>query len=378
MLFFCLFVVVTIIVPSKLTLLPIRYATIDLLYQHGYIVSDITYQIGLGMSVSNLELCIYACYNNDFCRTAVFDSQLLVCSLFEECSDRGQIISNISTTLISFVLCNGEPDNMAFIHPLTTPVPLPTVMSNLQWIKDIAVASWYPFFVNDQFYVPLSNVINVYETDTYTLVQSVQIPVTSGIYFVRGDSQGTFIYSQNGDSNIYIYSLSLNIVTQVNSSRTNFKLCYSTSFIVITSVSSTVDVYLRSITNNSATFLYRIGGWNSSDNCAIINDQQLIIALWGGGLQTTILNKINHNSTVVTLPLSTSYLPTGAMVTMDTAGRLYTAAGSNRDVSTVFLSNGTLIGIHNGTSDSVGKANKHKFIFVSTNGNTLSVFEYTP
>jgi len=151
------------------------------------------------------------------------------------------------------------------------------------------------------------------------------------------------------------------------------------SFIVIASRTSTVDVYLRSITNNSATFLYTIGGWNYFDNCVIINDQQLIGTIYSGGLQTTILSKIRYNSTIVTLPLNTSYLPTGAMVTMDPADRLYTASASQWNVSTVFSSNGTIIGVHNGTLDCVGKASKYKFIFVYTNGSKLlSFYEYTP
>lgn len=297
--------------------------------------------------------------------------------MFEESSTRGQILPNAQTTLISLLVCDGEPTSMAFVQPLRTPIPVGTAMTNLKWVKDLTLsASWRPFFVNDHIYVPLQYVINVYETDTYTLIRTITLPISSGIYLIRGDSQGTFIYFENGNSTLFMYSSLTNIVNSVTSLWVNFIFCYSTSFIVVTAWPWNVaDVYLRSTTNNSATFIYRINNWNQLVHCVIINDQQLIGAILSGGMQTTIMSKTNYNSTITTVPMNTTYLPTGAMISMDAAGRIYAASNN---VSTIFLPDGALIGVHGGTLDCAGKTSKYKFIFMSTDGNKVSIFEYAP
>ena len=380
MLFLELSVIFIVIPPVISFLVPTRHVHIDLLAEHNYLVSHIGNKIGLSINLSDLQSCIYTCHNHDFCRTAVFDSQLLRCSLFEECSTRGQTQPSLHCTVISFLVCNGEPENMAFIQSLMTPISVDTVMSNLKWVKDLTLPQcYYSFFVNEYIYVPVNNVINVYETDTYTLVRTINIPSTSGIFFIRGDSQGTFIYFQNGDSNLYIYSLSTNIVTSTSSFWTNFVFCYSTSFIVVTAWPWNVaDVYLRTSGNNSATYIYRIDNWNQLIHCAIINDRQLIGATLSGGLQTTILNKTIYNSTIFTIPLNTTYLPTGAMVSLDAAGRLYSAPTSSQNASTVFLPDGRLIGLRRGISGTVGVGSKYKFMFMTTDGYKISIFEYIP
>ncbi len=380
MLFPYLSVIFVFIPPIELALQPIRHLHIDLRMQHTYLVSHITHKIGLGVSSPDLRSCIDICFNHDFCRTAVYDSQLWVCSLFEECSTQGQIVPHAQTILISFLVCAGEPINMAFVQPLMTPVSAATVMANLKWITNLpSSASWRPFFVNEHIYVPLSRGINVYETDTYTRIRTIRLSAPAGINFVRADSQGTFIYYQKNDSNLYIYSLLTNITTPVGSSYVDAIFCYSASFIVVTAWPSNVaDVYLRSTMTNSATFIYRINNGNQLSHCVIINDQQLIGATISGGMQTTILNKTNYNSTISTIPLNTTYLLTGAIVNIDAAGRIYAAPTWSYNVSTVFLPDGRLIGVHGGTHDCTGKTSKYKFIFMSTDGSRVSIFEYTP
>ena len=332
---------------------PIRHVHIDVEKQSTYIVNYPTHQIGLGVSVSNLLQCIYLCQNHDYCRTAVFDGQAMICLLFEECSSFGDIVSSAASTVISFQLCENEPESVAFSPPLTASISMSAMMSNLTWIESLpASASWHPFFVVDQLYVPLQTAIDVYELEFYQRVQTIQIPLTTVLLFLRADSQGTFIYNQPWDPNIYIYSSRRNTLATITSALTNFFICYSTSFIVITSGPLGVaDVYLRIPVNNSAAFLYRISGWNWITSCVIIKDQQLIGSLAPGGLQTTMLSKTTFNSTLMTLPLNASYLPTGAAINIDAAGRLYTAPTWSQQMSRVYLPDGRLIGINANTHD---------------------------
>ena len=137
-------------------------------------------------------------------------------------------------------------------------------------------------------------------------------------------------------------------------------------------------VYLRTSANNSATFIYRINGWDTINHCVIINDEQIITTVNTGGLQTTMLSKTIYNSTIQTLSLNTTYLPTGAALNTDAAGRLYTAPDSSWQTSIAFSTDGKLLGIHGGTQDCAGKSSKYKFILLTTDGNQVSVYEYKP
>ena len=198
--------------------LPIRFAQIKIYRQNSYIVSHISNKIGFGVYAEDLYSCIYSCQSNDFCRTAAFDSQSFICHRYEECSTQGQMASDPYQTVISFLVCKGEPDNVGFSSPLTESVPMQTVMSNAVWIQNLTPVSnsWWPFFVNDEIYVPLDNVIQIYETNTYSFVRSIMIPVTSPIYYLRGDSQGILMYTQQYDSKFCIYSLITNQLTTID------------------------------------------------------------------------------------------------------------------------------------------------------------------
>jgi hypothetical protein len=67
-----------------------------------------------------------------------------------------------------------------------------------------------------------------------------------------------------------------------------------------------------------------------------MNDQQLIGATLSGGMQMTILDKTSYNSTIITIPLNTTYLPTGSIVSADAAERLYMAPSASKNASAIF------------------------------------------
>ena len=376
-----MFVAALSIVAASTAAVPIREALVDILEQHTYVAFHTAHQIGLGLDSSDLVACIYACHNHEFCRTAVFDPALHTCILFEECSNMGRVLPESQKTLVSFQVCPDGPEYINLNAPAPRSIPMDTVLSNLAWIKELTPASdsWIPFFVNDEIYVPRQNTINVYETENYRLARTILIPVTSMINYLRGDSQGVFIYNQVNDTNIYIYSLKENLLTVVPSSLMNTPLCYSASFIVITSRAlNVVDVYRRSVGNNSAAFMYRANSWLNLAHCVILNDQQLIVGTVAGGLQTMSLSTTGNSSSFATIPMATSYLPTSAMINIDAAGRLYTSPIWSAFNSTVFLPDGRLIGTHSNTHDCAGKASKYKFIFIASVGSRVYAFEYQP
>ena len=113
------------------TAVSIRHSQILISHDSTYVVNHPTHQMGHGVSSDSLLQCVYLCQNDDYCRTAVFGASAMRCLLFEECSSFGDIISHPTRTVISFQLCDDEPERMAFSAPLTASVPVLTVMSNL-------------------------------------------------------------------------------------------------------------------------------------------------------------------------------------------------------------------------------------------------------
>ena len=124
MLLLSLFVVLASIMNFSGAALPIRHVHIDLHEQSTFIINHPSHQIGLGDDSSNLLQCIYLCQNHDHCRTAVFDQQVMICLLFEECSTMGDSVLHGTRTLISFQLYDDKPVSMAFSPPLKVPIPV--------------------------------------------------------------------------------------------------------------------------------------------------------------------------------------------------------------------------------------------------------------
>ncbi len=109
---------------------------------------------------------IYLCQNEDYCQTTVFNELTLQCTLFEECSTVGRIVTQIGSMLISFLLCDREPKYLTFSPPLktvllATPLPNITVLS-ISTTYDIVMMGNYLYMSRDY-----SNYFKIYDTDTY-------------------------------------------------------------------------------------------------------------------------------------------------------------------------------------------------------------------
>ncbi len=62
---------------------------------HRYIPAHLQNQLNLGENTNDLFLCMCLCQNHNYCQTAVFDQLKMHCTLFEECSTVGRIVSQI-------------------------------------------------------------------------------------------------------------------------------------------------------------------------------------------------------------------------------------------------------------------------------------------
>jgi hypothetical protein len=203
--FYILFLFISI---NDSRLFPIRFSHIDLLSDHSYIPAHLQNQLNLGESTNNLLTCIYLCQNDDYCRTAVFNELNMQCTLFEECSTVGQIVSQIQSTLISFLVCDGEPEYLAFSPPVK-PVLLDTVLSNMINTTVLPIHTTYDIvMMGNYLYMPRSyfNYFQIYDTDTYTALDDFVFPLSINGTYYRLDRTGTFCFLNSDSSTFTLYS----------------------------------------------------------------------------------------------------------------------------------------------------------------------------
>jgi hypothetical protein len=150
------------------SLTPILHSHIDLLSDHSYLPARLQNQLNLGENTDDLLTCIYLCQDEDYCRTAVFYELTRERTLFEECSTVGRIVSQIQSMLISFLVCDGEPEYLAFNPPLKS-VLLATILSNMTNTTVLPISTTYNIvMMGNYLYMPQdnSNHFKIYNTDT--------------------------------------------------------------------------------------------------------------------------------------------------------------------------------------------------------------------
>ena len=363
--------------------IPIRHAHIDLLPDHSYLPAHLQNQLNLGVKTSDLMTCIYLCQNEDYCRTAVFNQSALQCTLSEECSTLGRIVSQIGSTLISFLVCDGEPQYLAFSPPLK-PVLLATVLSNMTNITVIPSSTTYDIvMMGNYLYMPQDNTnrFKIYDRDTYTPLNDFIFPSFVNGTFYRLDRTGTFCYLNGNRSAFSLYSSLTGEIQTTNTIRNASRICFSTSFVVvINSNFYYVDVYLRATNNLSAMFAYSILLMPSQTSapCVILNDQLLILISNVGGsgrIQSIILN-LTTPSNVQALTAPTSVPVIGrSTVNIDAAGRIYTQTNGSYAL-VVYSTSGQMLGRLPGIAwlEVAGKASKYKYQILMG----ATVFEYQP
>jgi hypothetical protein len=354
---------------------------VDLLTDHIYIPAHFQNQLNLGQNTNNLLTCIYLCQNHEYCRTAVFDELNLFCTLFEECSTVGRIVSQIQSTVLSFLVCDGEPDYLAFSPPIA-PVLMQTVLSNMINTPVLPISSTYDIVtIGNHLYLPAdnSNHVKMYDTDTYTALDDFIFPESINGTYYHLDRTGTFCYLNFNGSAFSLYSSITGISTSVNTYAKAIRICFSTSFVVtIRSNYFGVDVYLRTTNNFAAGYAYSIILTASVAPCVILNDQLLILisTFLGNGLIQTINLNLTGHSPITTLPMPTWAPVIGrATVNIDAAGRIYVQT-NNSYALVVYTTSEQMLGRLPGKNwlEVAGKASKYKFRILT--GNTI--FEYDP
>jgi hypothetical protein len=201
--------------------------------------------------------------------------------------------------LISFLVCDGEPEYLAFNPPLKS-VLLATILLNMTNTTVSPISTTYNIVIMGNYlYMPQdnSNHFKIYNTDTYIPLDDFIFPSFINSTYYRLDRTGIFCYLNPNKTAFTLYWSLTGEIQTINTNRNESRIYFSTSFVVtIDSSYNHVDVYLRAANNLSASFAYSIllTVNQISAPCVILNDQLLILISNSGGngrIQSIILNR---------------------------------------------------------------------------------------
>jgi hypothetical protein len=141
---------------------PIRHAKVKIIPNSYYIPAYYKHFIYNISNTGSLSKCMYMCQNHDYCRTAVYTSQTLVCSLYEEYSFVGQVV--VSTlgdqSVISFSFCLSddinEPMDICFGTPLRSSMPIQNLIQQFH-------------LTGPSYIIPATAVVSTWSTQYLTL-----------------------------------------------------------------------------------------------------------------------------------------------------------------------------------------------------------------
>lgn len=116
---------------------PMQRAKVKIISNSFYIPAYYKHFITNISNIHSVSRCMYACQNDEYCRAAQYDSQASICSLYEEYSFVGSVLSSNGTgqTVISFSHCSNdsvrEPMYVCFGSPLAAPITIENVIRQL-------------------------------------------------------------------------------------------------------------------------------------------------------------------------------------------------------------------------------------------------------
>jgi hypothetical protein len=235
--------------------------------------------------------------------------------------------------------------------------------------------------MGNHLYLPrsYSSRVQIYDTDTYTLLDDFEFPLSTNGTYYRLDGTGTYCYLNPSGSNFTLYSSLTGLSRSVDTYSNALRICFSTSFVVTIRIGYLgVDVYLRTANNFSASYAYSIVLSASVAPCIILNDQVLILIstfLGNGKIQSTNLNRTGHTPMVTLATPGWAPVIGRSTVNIDAAGRIYVQTNDSYAL-VVYTASGQLLGRLPGENwlEVAGKASKYKYRILT--GNTI--FEYEP
>ena len=366
-------IIFSLIPPTILTLNDIRMADVEIYHDSKYIPGYHLHTIGT-FSTNTLSDCIYLCQNNDYCRTATyFDSNTgSMCSLFEENSFVGQIISTTSTTstIISFNLCPdgfAEPAHICFGLPTTTqpPVTVQYAMDHLRLVQQWPIRIYYPIILNNLLFVPsfTAGNVQIFQWPSLEFISNLTFPLP--IYSFDMNLFGSFLLTSSSTYAMYFYSTYQNWTSSTN---IFYPAILSDNYIVALS-NGDATIYVRNSTTGRQIFNITIPG--TSNWWGRIINQQMYITSTNG------LRRIDLSQGGLVPPVVLVSNFSCKEMFLDASGRLYIEQfDATKNNSFIYDLNGALLASYTKGTKLIAKASKYTFYLLNNFANPLLFYQY--
>jgi hypothetical protein len=370
---------------------PMRKAKVTIIPNSIYIPAVYKNFISKIYLIQSLSKCIYACQNNDYCRTATYSGQLRECSLYEEYSTVGQIIPSMvyDQSVLSFSFCPSdpvnEPFNVCFGTPSLQPIAIANLMAQLPLTPPIGMipatgqaATWSSRFLT---LAPMWawNAFAMHNENDGSYSETDKIYPVSSITIIDMDHDDYSYYAQiSSSSTLYITSTAFNKTIRPTPLRT---VCMSDKYVVavpISAANKTLYVYWKS--NGSEAF--RLAAPTSGAvSCLIVKQILFIVGVSPSpAIQSIPLNSSSMQNYTTIVPLSQCPTPARPLK-IDASGRLFVPCrnGSSKSIL-IFTTQGTILGklfnnIYGLTQMGI-KTTKYRFSLAACNASVTSIFEF--
>ena len=372
-------------------LYPMRQAKVQIIPNSYYVPAHYKHLISNILNVVSTKKCMYACQNHDYCRTAVYNGQTSVCSLYEEYSFVGQVLPSVlvDRSVIRFSFCpdnTDEPTYVCFATSLKTSKPIGQVIKqtftngSLVTIGATAGTSlwstkWFtlaPMWAFDRQVMHDTN--NDYVEVGYT-TSVAGISIAS----LDGDDPNYYVLTDVGARSLFIASNSFNKTIHPTNLRT---VCLSDKFVIALPFSvpnRTVYVYWRS--NGSKAF-FLPAPTNGVVGCIVVNEYLYLIGTSPDPpIQSVALSASSTSISNYSVIVSTADCPqVSKPIKIDSSGRLFVPCrNASNWYMLVFTSNGTILArIYNSffNNTQLGiKATKYRYSLAASVGPVTLIYD---
>ena len=372
-------------------LYPTRFAKVQIIPNSYYVPAHYKHLISTILHVMSTKKCMYTCQNHDYCRTAVYNGQTAVCSLYEEYSFVGQVRPSlvVDQSVIRFSFCPGnvdEPTSVCFATSMKPSKPIDQVIrqtftsGSLVRINATAGSSlwsttWFtlaPMWAFDRQVMHDTN--NDYIELGYT-TSVAGINIAS----LDGDEPNYYVLTDLGARSLFIASRSLNTTIHPTNLRT---VCLSDQFVIAPSLlatNRTIYVYWRS--NGSKAFFLPAPN-NGVTGCIVVNEALFLIGNPPNPpIQSVPLSASSTSMSNYSVIVSNSDCPQAVKpIKIDSSGRLFVSCrNASNWYMLVFTSNGTILArIYNSffSNTQLGiKATKYRYSLAASVGPATFIYE---
>jgi WD40 repeat protein len=349
-----------------------RVARIKYIQNSRYVVAHFRHFITNQSSIQTVKVCAFACHSHDYCRTANYYSIDSICSLYEESTHVGNIVSSLSTTVINIQLCSDgikELTHICYGDPTRAPIPLQTAFDSMVLVHTLSLSPAMIIMTTELMYVPIAGTssVRVYDIETMALINT----------FFQPCNIAYFDMTYNSNSNVQNTAVQCQMIPTLlfngNLLPSSFAWfsapCFSDKYLIGQMINNNK---LR-IWSYNTTYLYDIIGLNfnmiSSRACLVLDDTIYLSS--NSAIQYVNISRSSPH-TVYTMSNNPDAITTDAV-----GPHFFVPCGlCNFAGVTVISRNGILLAqVNRSVGYAVAQPSKYVYRLVVANNSYLNIYE---